>query len=164
MVRVVFEIESVIDIPYVSYDVTIWTAVELNTGLFCASAPSLKPVIQKFMPGILTSIRSSKMGSKFSYGKGTNNKSGRNASGAFELSSQTNLGSSIGKEGQIWDGDRDRGRHETSCDTLPNNAVLDKEYESDIGIRRTVKVTISDSPAFDFDIERNAKKGTFLRD
>ena len=33
---------------------TIWSSVEVNTGLFCVSAPVLKPLIRKLMPGLLS--------------------------------------------------------------------------------------------------------------
>lgn len=33
---------------------TIWSLVEVNTGLFCVSAPVLKPLIRKLMPGLLS--------------------------------------------------------------------------------------------------------------
>lgn len=106
-VRVVQEIESTVGaIPYESYDITIWTSVEINTALFCAAAPSLKPLIQKMIPGVLSSR---------SYTSGEN-RDGREAraGGAtilrrgtedFEMGSQVELGSER-EEGDSWTGKR----------------------------------------------------------
>jgi hypothetical protein len=33
------------DISWDSYDVDIWAAVELNTGMFCVAAPAVKPLL-----------------------------------------------------------------------------------------------------------------------
>lgn len=92
--RVVNEIESTVDIPYVSYDVTIWTSVKINTGLFCTSAPSLKPLLQKSAPGILSSSsRPTKNRSNFgNYASGTRTGKRTVTNQAFELNSQINLG------------------------------------------------------------------------
>lgn len=108
VVRVIYQINSVADIPYISYDVTIWTSVELNTGLFCSSAPTIKPLLQKILPGVLTSVRSSNTGSKWgTYHVGGTNQSRRRAPDAFELSSQTNLGVDAERNGQVWNGTKD---------------------------------------------------------
>lgn len=34
--------------------ITTWSAVELQTGLFCASAPAIKPLLRKVFPRIFT--------------------------------------------------------------------------------------------------------------
>jgi hypothetical protein len=39
----------------VIYDRSIWSAVEISTGLFVISAPIIKPLIQKVAPGLLSS-------------------------------------------------------------------------------------------------------------
>jgi len=33
-----------------SYDVTTWSAVAVNVGLFCASAPTIRPLIRQLIP------------------------------------------------------------------------------------------------------------------
>lgn len=38
--------------PGVSYSITVWSAVEVNTGLCCASAPAIKPLLRKTLPTI----------------------------------------------------------------------------------------------------------------
>jgi hypothetical protein len=77
------------DIPWIMFDVTIWTSVDINTGLFCASAPSLKPLLKRLVPGMLGSSRFSKKESGYAGGI---IQSRRRAPDAFELSSQTHLG------------------------------------------------------------------------
>jgi hypothetical protein len=164
VVRVTFEITSEVDIPYVSYDVTIWTSVEINTGLFCASAPSLKPLLQKLVPGILTSVRSSKAGSKWGTYGGDTTQSRRRAPDAFELSSQTNLGALSRSEGQIYNGGKDHEGHKTSFSDAGSEKV---EADQGVGkgdtvIRKTIEVSISHSS--NFEVERNATNRSFLRD
>jgi hypothetical protein len=44
------------DPSWVAYDIDIWASIEVNTGLVCASAPALKPLIRKFVPNFLASI------------------------------------------------------------------------------------------------------------
>lgn len=36
-------------------NITTWSAVEIETGLFCASAPGTKPLMRKWIPGFLSS-------------------------------------------------------------------------------------------------------------
>ena len=39
-----------------AYQIDIWASIEVNTGLICASAAALKPLIRKILPNFLTSI------------------------------------------------------------------------------------------------------------
>lgn len=41
------------------YDAALWTEVESTVGIVCASAPALKPLIQRYMPAVLGSPMSS---------------------------------------------------------------------------------------------------------
>jgi len=81
------------DPSYDSYTVDIWCAVEINTGLFCVSAPAIKPLLRKFAPGLLGSMEppSIPLSKTRSYGASTFMSRVRNSSDGFELSSQTNL-------------------------------------------------------------------------
>ena len=38
------------DFAWVSYEIYLWTAVEANVGIFCAAAPTLKPLIIRMTP------------------------------------------------------------------------------------------------------------------
>lgn len=44
------------DIEGAAYNIDIWASIEVNTGLVCASAPALKPLVRKILPNFLTSI------------------------------------------------------------------------------------------------------------
>ncbi|KAK3116086.1 hypothetical protein LTR53_003928 [Teratosphaeriaceae sp. CCFEE 6253] len=46
------------DQAWVSYDLSIWSAVEINVSLICAAAPTLKPVFQRWLPGLFYSLSS----------------------------------------------------------------------------------------------------------
>ncbi|KAH8650634.1 hypothetical protein BGZ60DRAFT_534287 [Tricladium varicosporioides] len=65
------------DVTWDSYDVNIWCSVEINTGLFCVSAPAIKPLVRKLAPGLLstadshTSFRTSNLRTRQAYGGGT---------------------------------------------------------------------------------------------
>ncbi|KAL1640002.1 hypothetical protein SLS58_007428 [Diplodia intermedia] len=41
------------DFTWASYDVTIWSAVEVDAGLVCVAAPAAKPLVKWFAPGWL---------------------------------------------------------------------------------------------------------------
>ncbi|OJD29638.1 uncharacterized protein BKCO1_7600045 [Diplodia corticola] len=40
------------DFTWASYDVTIWSAVEVDTGLVCVAAPATKPLVKRLAPGL----------------------------------------------------------------------------------------------------------------
>ncbi|KAF8855855.1 hypothetical protein BDZ45DRAFT_746001 [Acephala macrosclerotiorum] len=46
---------KVIDIPWVFYDIFIWTGLEVSMGIFCVSAPAIKPIFKRFAPHLLSS-------------------------------------------------------------------------------------------------------------
>lgn len=37
------------------YDLSIWTGLEVSMGIFCVSAPAMKPIFRRYAPGILSS-------------------------------------------------------------------------------------------------------------
>ncbi|KAF8859300.1 hypothetical protein BDZ45DRAFT_621279 [Acephala macrosclerotiorum] len=39
--------------PWDSYQIAIWSSIEVNSGLFCAAAPAVKPLIRKIAPTLL---------------------------------------------------------------------------------------------------------------
>ncbi|PMD27089.1 hypothetical protein NA56DRAFT_743445 [Hyaloscypha hepaticicola] len=39
--------------PWSSYQIAIWSAVEVNSGLLCAAAPAIKPVLRKIAPRLV---------------------------------------------------------------------------------------------------------------
>ncbi|KAH9215919.1 hypothetical protein DL95DRAFT_297998, partial [Leptodontidium sp. 2 PMI_412] len=46
------------DLSWERVHIGIWLSIEVSTGLFCASAPCLKPLIRKFFPGLASSLSS----------------------------------------------------------------------------------------------------------
>jgi hypothetical protein len=46
------------DKAWASYDINIWSGVELNVGMICASAPTIKPVLAKLLPQLMTKLTS----------------------------------------------------------------------------------------------------------
>ncbi len=82
-------------------NITTWSAIEVDMGLFCASAPVIKPLIRKIASNLLSSSTgtasgTSQHGYHHQYGTGTvlatslNRKPGQ-LEGVFEMGSQTNL-------------------------------------------------------------------------
>lgn len=43
------------DSTWTFYDVSIWTSIEVSVGIFCVSAPAMKPIIRRYTPGLLSS-------------------------------------------------------------------------------------------------------------
>lgn len=41
-------------------DAVYWTAVELNTGIICASMTTLRPLVSRMLPGVFSTNKSSK--------------------------------------------------------------------------------------------------------
>ena len=50
-----FEVQ-LINVSGDSYEIAIWSAVEVNTGLFCTAAPAVKPVLRKIVPSLLSPV------------------------------------------------------------------------------------------------------------
>ncbi|KAL3419710.1 integral membrane protein [Phlyctema vagabunda] len=55
---IVHQVELGRDAPWIAFDTSIWSAVEVCVGLFCVSAPTIKPFIRQCMPHILTTLKS----------------------------------------------------------------------------------------------------------
>ncbi|KUJ17544.1 uncharacterized protein LY89DRAFT_584744, partial [Mollisia scopiformis] len=76
--------------------VTTWTTLEVATGLFCASAPCIRPLLRQIAPGFMSSLSQTfsgpskartKTGPSSKYGLGSVNRVGKRGE-AFELSSR----------------------------------------------------------------------------
>ncbi|KAH6662307.1 hypothetical protein B0J14DRAFT_687130 [Halenospora varia] len=82
------------DVSWDSYDINIWCSVEINTGLFCVSAPAIKPLLRQIAPGLLSTLHSnpgftaSNARSQPAYGGGTAISRIRQNDSALELGSQ----------------------------------------------------------------------------
>ncbi|GME34558.1 Integral membrane protein [Neofusicoccum parvum] len=78
------------DFTWASYDVTIWSAVEVDVGLVCVAAPSTKPLFKKIAPEFLRSLTAepgdADGGGATRYPLGTVRR-GRKASGTLRLHS-----------------------------------------------------------------------------
>jgi hypothetical protein len=57
LIRTIDELKSAnnpgYDLPFASYDVMIWSSVELNMGLVCAAAPATRPLVRLLAPRLL---------------------------------------------------------------------------------------------------------------
>ena len=136
--------------PGDAFDITTWSAVEVAAGLFCTSAPAMKPVIAKLAPGFISSISTSRTGGAASYGNRENKygsrtgqfRSHRHPSNhdAIELSSQHDLefGAQSRTTNNVWRGDDNN----KLSDGESERGVLDEEYHKAMKKRAIVK-TIS---------------------
>ena len=131
-----------------SYEVDIWAAVEINTGIFCVSAPAVKPLLRKLAPGLLSSIGNT---DKFptntrKYGTGTARSHLTSKHPGFELSSQTNLDfppKDPDVVNKSWiDFEPKSGRENESVgDTESERAIVEKDIR-DGEIRKTVRIMV----------------------
>jgi rhodopsin domain-containing protein len=48
------------DATYDNIGVANWSCIELNTGIVCACLPTIKPLLAKFFPGLLSTVRTRK--------------------------------------------------------------------------------------------------------
>lgn len=55
-VRIAAVLKDASDASWRTYDTSIWSAVEINVGLLCTSAPAIKPLLQKLAPKFMYSI------------------------------------------------------------------------------------------------------------
>jgi hypothetical protein len=55
LIRTVKELNSSTNVPFASYDIVIWTSIEVCTGLVCAAAPATRPFISMIAPSFLAS-------------------------------------------------------------------------------------------------------------
>ncbi|PVH68748.1 hypothetical protein DL98DRAFT_474508 [Cadophora sp. DSE1049] len=62
-------------------NITTWSAVEVQTGLFCASAPAIKPLLRKLFPGHFSTVGPSS--NKATPNPYSNNKRAHTLSGKF---------------------------------------------------------------------------------
>ncbi|KAE9366940.1 hypothetical protein N431DRAFT_286089, partial [Stipitochalara longipes BDJ] len=46
--------QRVTDTPWAFYDISIWTGLEVSMGIFCVSAPAIKPIFKQFAPQLLS--------------------------------------------------------------------------------------------------------------
>ncbi|KAK5126226.1 hypothetical protein LTR85_010461 [Meristemomyces frigidus] len=75
------------DATWRSYDSSIWSAVEVNVSIVCASAPALKPIFKQYVPGFMYSVSDGKKSNtKPSNGARSWVKAGQNGTGTFEMS------------------------------------------------------------------------------
>jgi hypothetical protein len=86
------------DKPGDTYDIAIWSSVEINTATFCASAAAIKPLLRKIAPSFFSShetlvLYGGSRGKRGIYGTGTlsSGKGHHLGDGAMELASQTDL-------------------------------------------------------------------------
>ena len=143
------------DVPWDSYDVDIWAAVEINAGIFCVSAPAVKPLLHQIAPGLLSSIGTDtnlpSNSRKYGGGTGISRISGNKNNAGFELSRNSNIDfppkdpnvvhkSWIDFEGKRSDisGGSDEG------DAESERAIMEKEVR-DGEIRKTVRVMVEGS-------------------
>lgn len=117
-----------------SYDIAIWSSVEVNTGLFCASAAAIKPLLRKLSPGLFTSIATqtspSTLNSRNKLGTSGVSKF-RSTADAIELHSQPDLGDTRNK---VW---ADGKNSNASSDALEMGLFRREE------ILKTVSVTVT---------------------
>ena len=134
-----------------AYDITIWSAVEVNTGIFCASAAAIKPLLRKLAPGLLgtasdaTSRSPTHSRKKIgAYGTGSHMSRPRHTSDAFELSSQTELGTypEGGKTRNKFWADGEQQKKNLSSDDDSETGVLGLQAARGISKTGTVSVTI----------------------
>ncbi|KAN0089491.1 hypothetical protein V8E51_019751 [Hyaloscypha variabilis] len=136
------------DEPWDSYDVDIWAAVEINAGIFCVSAPAVKPLIRQIAPGLLSSIGAT---DNFptqtrKYGGGTAISRMTSNHGGFELSSQTNLDfppkdPNVRNKSWIDFGTNASRASESVGDAESERAIVEKDVR-DGEIRQTVRVMV----------------------
>lgn len=142
--------------PWDDVSVTIWTSIEVNTGLFCASAPAIKPLLRKIAPRLLSFTEyDSNEGPTRRPEYGGNSslfRSNQTHRGTFELNSQTELGYAAKNESsskEIWS---DSKVHKGSVNGDDDDSI-------DIGnggIQKTVSVTMSGHLRQDADLEQQA--------
>jgi hypothetical protein len=94
------------DLPFASYDVVIWSSVEVNTGLVCAAAPATRPLVRLLLPSLLSSESGGNLDvtieRRINYADRTpNSSSSQPDSRTLELESR--LQSESGKSGELWD-------------------------------------------------------------
>jgi hypothetical protein len=158
LVRII-HVTTTTDISWDSYDVDIWAAVEINTGIFCVAAPAVKPLLRQIAPGFLSSIWTADTGfptqsRKYAGGTVISRLAASKLDNGFELSSQSNLpfppkderqGTSkswIDFEGKKSDGGSASGVSDGDAES--ERAIMEKEVKGG-EIRKTVRVRVEES-------------------
>ncbi|PMD45693.1 hypothetical protein L207DRAFT_562804 [Hyaloscypha variabilis F] len=131
-------------------DITTWSAVEINTGLFCASAPAIKPLMRKWTPGFLSSTHSVSDVDRYRNHYSSTRDIARTATTksqigitAFELKDQ--LAQAPGERGSgrsktIW-GEDNKSKVSHMEDSDSARAILGERF-GDGGIIKTVSISV----------------------
>ncbi len=69
------------DLTWNGYEITTWTTLEVLTGLFCASAPCIRPLLRQIAPGLMSSVSQTFSGPSNGRTGGTGGKVYGNATG-----------------------------------------------------------------------------------
>ncbi|CZR67374.1 related to integral membrane protein [Phialocephala subalpina] len=138
------------DLPWNGYEITTWSTVEVATGLFCASAPCIRPLLRQIAPGFMSSISQTfsgpsrartHTGPSSKYGIGS--VAGKSKRGeAFELNSTGGDGRGTGT---FWVGEEESGKRR-SADEGSEVSVLPSRQVDDGGkgdIVKTVSVSVT---------------------
>ena len=64
--------DVLVDPPWDTYDISIWTSTEIYVSLICAAAPGIKPLISKILPHVLGTTLRSRSRSRVTGGNTTN--------------------------------------------------------------------------------------------
>jgi hypothetical protein len=127
------------------YDVTTWTAVEVNVGLFCAAAPAIRPLIRAVTGAFDSSPSSDRNYPRHGmYGTGTGSR-------AIELNDSEGFNAARPKN-MFWTNIKTE-----LSDGESTKGVLDQGQEgADSGIMRTVVISVNrESERIDTDSERD---------
>ena len=124
--------------------------MEINTGIFCASAPTIKPLVRKWTPGFLSSTHSASDVDRYRNHYSITHDNARPATTksqigitAFELKDQ--LGQAPGERGSgqskiLWREDNKRKvSHVEDSDSV--RAILGEKF-GDGGIVKTVSISV----------------------
>lgn len=136
-----------------SYDTSIWSAVDLNVSVVCASAPALKPLLRKIAPSFMGStFGNSKPGQSNTYATGRFWTTNNDTRGGYELrsaaahglprsQSQTELAYTGVNE---WSTNNKDDGISTELDGISDE---DNSLNGDAGIVKHTQVTISSVPS-----------------
>ncbi|EKD15174.1 hypothetical protein MBM_06390 [Drepanopeziza brunnea f. sp. 'multigermtubi' MB_m1] len=102
------------DLPYDNAATAIWSAVEVNTAIVCACMPSMKPVVSRLFPRLLSTNRSKHYGHTFK------------SQGRPPISRST-----MGQPMQLDDMDFDRGKPTQGPSTVKTSCVVMSENPRD---------------------------------
>ena len=131
------------DVTWVSYDSSIWSAVEINVSIICAAAPALKPIFKRYMPNFMYSLSGKTSRSKPTHGdRSTWVKASSKNGTAFEM------GRSITRHNLTSQSQEELARSsERKVDISVSGDDVDSEEGE--GIMKSTNVTISHWPIQD---------------